>query len=175
MKKFLICFFIIINSLSLLGQEDADLTKNALGCGFGRYTLFYLKYERLLYHNAWTRTVANVKLGGVMVQGTPIYLNAFQSYYYQNIFQVNLIPGAAQLFGYKNYYLELGIEPSFNFNKEVTYTSLNGIIGFRYYYVKLGQSWLYFECGYNPRLYASHKNKNEYKISQFYLGFGRCF
>lgn len=147
-------------SINIFGQSRTDTAKNIIYLGIGRQEELYLKYERLVYYKKWTQTIVNTGLG--WLQGDHEPPDDIPS---KNSITIEL----GQLFGYKLVFLEMGIEPSFNFYGNLAYTNINAIFGLRY------QSWtkgLFFQVGYNPRLYYTYMNDSSIP---FYLGFGWNF
>jgi len=161
MKILLYSLFLLYSASMLNAQEKADTTKNIIYIGGGRQGLTYLKYERLIYNKNWTQTIVNLGLGGI--PGDSEY----------GIYRTNkIMPEVGQLFGYKNIYVELGIEPSLNFYGSVSYVDLNGIIGLRYQSRTKQLRSLFIQCGYNPKLYYTYKSDINVP---FYIGLGLNF
>lgn len=158
LKRFFVVWFLLISGL-VYGQIDT--TKNILYIGGGRQGLMYIKYERLLYFKNWTQTIVNIGFGGI--PGDAEY----------GISRTNkIIPEVGQLFGYKVIFLEIGIEPSINFYGKITYIDFNAIFGFRYQSRTKQLQGLFFEAGYNPKLYYSYQSDIE---APFYFGLGLNF
>ncbi|MBL0315884.1 MAG: hypothetical protein IPP69_08930 [Flavobacteriales bacterium] len=126
--------------------------------GFGRQGLTYLKAEQRFYLADWTYTIINLGFGGI--PGDAEY----------GIPRTNkIMPQVGQLFGKNRLFLEIGIEPSINFYGGTSYTDLNGIIGLRYHSRFEEIHGLFFQAGYNPRLYNTFESGIEVA---FYLGIG---
>lgn len=142
-------------------QIDNTISKNSIYIGGGRQGLTYLKYERLLFKNNWTQTVTSFGLGGRPGDtelGEPRL--------------IKLLPDIIQLFGFKSMFIEIGIEPSFNFEGSLSYTELNGIVGLRYQNRHKKQATLFGHIGYNPRIYRTHQNEINVPL---YFGIGLTF
>jgi hypothetical protein len=155
-----ICFLILTSFLSTRtsAQEEQVYYKNAFYGTFARQGLVHVKYERNLFTNNWTNTFINVGFGLVPRE---------------DIKDVKIItPELGQLFGYKNIYLEVGLEPSINFYDGATYVDLNGIIGLRYHQLLYKDDGLLFEIGYCPKLIDATKSLIE---APFYMGIGMSF
>jgi len=145
----------------MFAQAKTDTTRNIIYLGGGRQGLTYIKYERLVYFKDWTQTIVNLGFGGI--PGDAEY----------GVSRTNkIIPEIGQLFGYKTIFIELGIEPSINFYGKTTYVDLNGIIGLRFQSRKRQLQGLFFQAGYNPRLYNSYKSDIDVP---FYFGLGLNF
>jgi hypothetical protein len=163
MTRWTIIFFLttVFSSTVLQGQTDSDITKNIIYIGGGRQGLTYIKYERLLYFADWTQTVINLGVGGI--PGDAEY----------GIPRTNkIMPQVGQLFGYKIIFLEVGLEPSINFYGKTTYIDLNAILGLRYQSRTKQLGGLFFQTGYNPRLFHTF-NSDIY--APFYFGLGLNF
>jgi hypothetical protein len=118
----------------------------------------HVKYERSFLTNDYRSTIANVGFGLIPVEGDT---------------DVKIItPEIGQLIGFKNFFLELGVEPSINFISGTTYVDLNGIIGLRYQQYNYKSDGIMVQIGYNPRLINS---TDDFINVPFYLGIGMSF
>ncbi|MFM1999115.1 MAG: hypothetical protein RL204_1062 [Bacteroidota bacterium] len=152
-----------INYKKDFDQDYTDLTRNIIYLGGGRQGLTYLKYERLLVYKDWTQTIANIGLGGIPGDSEEPYNEPRHTIITSEI---------GQIFGYKNMFVEVGIEPAINIYGDVTYTDLNAILGLRYQSRTKELDGLFFQIGYNPRLYYSYKSDIDVP---FYFGLGLNF
>jgi hypothetical protein len=153
----------LLSVSNIYGQASSDTTRNIIYVGGGRQGLTYIKYERLIMYRNWTQTIVNFGLGGIPGDSDP-------PFYTQ---RHNIItPEIGQLFGYKVIFIEIGIEPAINFYGKNTYTDLNAIIGLRYQSRTRQLQGLFFQLGYNPRLYCSYKSDIEVP---FYFALGLNF
>lgn len=149
------------------GQTKTDTTKNIIYLGGGRQGLTYIKYERLIYFWDWTQTIINVGFGGV--PGDHETVNGVAN----NIPRHNIVTAElGQLIGYKVFFIEIGIEPAVNFYGKTTYTDLNAILGLRFQSRTRKLQGLFFQAGYNPRLYYTYKSDINVP---FYFGLGLNF
>src|SRR5690554_12049 len=148
-------------SLSCNAQNDSLIAKNSVYIGGGRQGLTYIKYERLLFEQNWTQTVFNVGLGG----------RPGDSEYGERRL-IKIMPDYIQLFGYKWIFAEVGLEASFNFQGNFSYTELNGIIGLRFQNRNYNTPSFFTQLGYNPRIYRSHINDIDVP---WYFGLGLNF
>jgi hypothetical protein len=144
-------------------EDYTELTRNIIYVGGGRQGLTYLKYERLLLYKDWTQTIANIGLGGIPGDSEEPYNEPRHTIITSEI---------GQIFGYKNMFVEVGIEPAINIYGDVTYTDLNAILGLRYQSRTKELDGLFFQVGYNPRLYYSYKSDIDVP---FYFGLGLNF
>lgn len=159
--KYILYIYFGLLSLNCFTQKDSTIAKNALYIGGGRQGLTYLKYERLIFEFLWTQTVVNIGLGG-----RPGDME------YGEHRLTKIMPDITQLFGYKWIYIELGLEPSFNFQDNFSYTELNGILGLRFQNRNHNIPSFFAHLGYNPKLYRTHKNDIEVP---WYFGLGLNF
>lgn len=153
----------LLSVSNIYGQAKTDTTQNIIYIGGGRQGLAYIKYERLIMYRNWTQTIVNLGFGGVpgdheLPNNTPRH----------NI----LTPELGQLFGYKEIFIEIGIEPAINFYGKNTFTDLNAILGLRYQSRTRQCQGLFFQLGYNPILYYSYKSDIDVP---FYFGLGLNF
>lgn len=159
MKPTLILGLLLTAIGPLLGQSETAEMRHTIYGGFVRQGILYIKYERSIFDQDWTQTIANIGFGGVPGE------------YENGVPRTNkIMPQLGQLIGRKNILLELGIEASINFFGNISYTDINGVLGIRY------QSSEYpgflFQLGYNPKLYYTYENDIDLP---FYLGMGRRF
>jgi hypothetical protein len=143
----------------LLAQQD--YLKNSAYGGFGRHGLLYGKYERTLLNKVWRQTFVNAGIGtipGSHEDGIPKTWK--------------LMPSVGQSFGYKFLFVELAIEPSFNFMGSFSYVELNSSIGLRYQNLSNLDGSPFFQAGYYYRLYRTHVGMAEVPI---YMGVGMTF
>lgn len=159
--KYILFIFIALISFNYNAQNDSTFAKNAIYIGGGRQGLTYIKYERLIFEHTWTQTVVSLGLGG-----RP---GDWESGIHR---LTKIMPDIIQLFGYKWIYVELGLEPSFNFQGNFSYTELNGILGLRFQNRNHSIPSFTANLGYNPRLYRTHKNDI---YVPFYFGLGLNF
>lgn len=163
----LISTIFLITSTIAHAQTKTDTTKNIIYLGGGRQGLTYLKYERLIYYKNWTQTIFNIGLGGI--PGDHDTVNGIAN----NIPRHNIVTAEiGQLIGYKIIFLEIGIESATNFYGKTTYTDLNAILGLRYQSRTRQLQGLFFQIGYNPRLYYTYKSDID---APFYFGLGLNF
>ena len=144
-----------------LEAQETDRARNIAYVGAGRQAMVYLKYERALLQGKFLQT--NVNAGFATFPGehdTP------DNEPPHRIVTAELV----QLIGFRNVYLELGIEPAVHFFGTVTYTDLNGIAGLRYQ--SPGRGGLFAQLGYNPRLFYTYKSDIDVPI---YAGVGIVF
>jgi hypothetical protein len=157
MKKVLVILSVLIWSNSFC-QSKTQYYKNVIYGSFGRQGYVHVKYERSFLTNDYRSTIANVGFGLIPVEGDT---------------DVKIItPEIGQLFGFKNFFLELGLEPSINFISGTTYVDLNGIIGLRYQQYNNESDGIMVQIGYNPRLINS---TDGFINVPFYLGIGMSF
>lgn len=163
MTRWIIIFLLttVFSSTVLHGQTDSEITKNIIYIGGGRQGLTYIKYERLVYFADWTQTIVNLGFGGIPGDAE-----------YGDPRTVKIMPQVGQLFGYKVIFVELGIEPTVNFFGTTTYTDLNALLGLRYQSRTKQFQGLFFQVGYNPRLYYTFKSDVDVP---FYFGLGLNF
>lgn len=157
----ILVFFGLSFSSLLAAQKNSSSFKNCIYIGGGRQGLTYLKYERQLTAKKFTKIVLNVGLGGVPG-------DAEHNDPRQRIITSEL----ALLVGEKSVLLEFGVEPSINMVGGFSYVDLNGIAGLRYLTKSRGQSGLFFQAGYNPRLFRTHNSDINVPV---YLGVGLSF
>jgi hypothetical protein len=160
-KLLLIIGFLSVSNM--YGQSSSDTTYNIIYIGGGRQGATYVKYERLLMCGNWTQTIVNFGFGGVPGDSDPRFYTPRHNIITSEI---------GQLFGYKVIFLEIGIEPAINFYGKNTYTDINAILGLRYQSRTRQLQGLFFQLGYNPRLYYSCKSDIEVP---FYFGLGLNF
>ena len=159
----LLLLFSLLTVKNIYGQTRTDTTHNIIYIGGGRQGLTYIKYERLVLFRNWTQTIVNLGFGGIPGDHEPP----------NNTPRHNIItPEIGQLFGYKVIFVEIGIEPAINFYGKNTYTDLNAILGLRYQTRTRQCQGLFFQLGYNPRLYYSFKSDVDVP---FYFGLGLNF
>jgi hypothetical protein len=152
---FILTVFIWSNAFC---QSDTQYYKNVIYGSFGRQGYVHVKYERSFLTNDYRSTIANVGLGLIPVEDET---------------DVKIItPEIGQLIGFKNFFLELGVEPSINFISGTTYVDLNGIIGLRYQQYNYKSDGIMVQIGYNPRLINS---TDGFINVPFYLGIGMSF
>jgi len=154
-KLVLISVFLICNFAS--AQNELNL-KTSIYAGGARQGATYLKFERALFSNNWTETIINIGVGSVSGEGK------------YGIFTMNkIMPGVAQLFGYKRFFLELGVEPSIVFYRKVAFIDLNAIVGLRYQNRASKDPSFFAQIGLNPKMYYSHNSNIDVP---FYFGIG---
>jgi len=157
MNKYVLIIFLSI-FCSAYCQVDPKYYKNAIYGSFARQGIVHVKYERNLFTNNWSNSFINIGFGIIPVE---------------DYADVKIItPELGQLFGIKNFYLEVGIEPSINFIDGYTYVDLNGIIGLRFQQLNYYSDGIMFQIGYNPRLINS---TDGFINAPFYLGIGMSF
>lgn len=139
-------------------QTETQYYKNVIYGSFGRQGYVHVKYERSFLTNDYGSSIANIGFGLIPVEGDT---------------DVKIItPEIGQLIGFKNFFLELGVEPSINFIGGTTYVDLNGIIGLRYQQYNYKSDGIMVQIGYNPRLINS---TDGFINIPFYLGIGMSF
>ncbi len=153
----------LLNVTLTYGQARTDITHNVIYIGGGRQGLTYIKYERLVMYKNWTQTIINLGYGGIPGDHEPP----------NNTPRHNIIaPELGQLIGKNVIFIEIGIEPAINFFGSTTYTDLNAILGLRYQSRTRQFGGLFFQVGYNPRLYFTYKSDID---APYYFGLGLNF
>jgi hypothetical protein len=137
------------------------MKRNIIYVGGGRQGLTYVKYERNVFFADWMQTMVNMGFGGI--PGDAEYGEPRTN---------KIMPQVGQLFGYKVVFVEIGLEPSINFYGKTSYMDLNAILGLRYQSRTDQREGLFFQVGYNPRLYYTFKSDIE---APFYFGLGLSF
>lgn len=154
-----LCF--VLTTLTSLGQNDTEYLKNSAYAGFGRHGLRYGKYERTLLNKVWTQTFVNASIGTIP-----------GSYEDQLPKTWKLMPSVGQSFGYRFIFLELAIEPSFNFYGSLSYVELNSVIGLRYQNLANLDGGPFFQFGYYYRMYRTHEGMANVPL---YMAVGMTF
>lgn len=140
------------------GQLADSYYKNAIYGSFARQGFVHVKYERNFYTNNWTNTFMNVGFGLIPVEDFPDWKI--------------ITPELGQLIGFKNFYLELGLEPAIYLDGSVTYVDLNAIIGFRFQQLNDFSEGIMAQIGYVPRIINTTNGLIDVPI---YVGIGMCF
>jgi|GEM_PF-3508810 len=157
MKKLLVILSVFIWSNAVC-QSETQYYKNVIYGSFGRQGYVHVKYERSFLTNDYRSTIANIGFGIIPVE--------------DEVDAKIITPEIGQLIGFKNFFLELGVEPSINFISGTTYVDLNGIIGLRYQQYNYKSDGIMVQIGYNPRLINT---TNGFINVPFYLGIGMSF
>lgn len=155
-KYFYLLFFILVSKFSFT-QNLLDTTHNCIYGGFARHSLFFAKIEHQFTLKPWTKTIVNFGVGGVPGEasyGTPRH----------NIAHIEI----GQLFYWKRFVLELGIEPILFQYGKMTYINISAVIGLR---VQISDAF-FINAGHNPFIYSTHNGEIDLP---FYLGFGLDF
>lgn len=153
--------YAVMSSTVLLAQVDSSITKNIFYVGGGRQGLIYTKYERLVYDRGWTQTILNIGIGGVPGDAE-----------YGIERTIKIMPQVGQLIGFKSIFLELGLEPSINFYGKTSYIDVNAILGLRYQSRAKQLGGIFFQVGYNPRLWHTYDSDIDVPV---YIGLGFNF
>jgi hypothetical protein len=134
--------------------DTAKIIKNTIYFDVGKQMMFSLSYERSLINTKHYILASQVGYGFIPGDNEP-----------KEPWHRIIITGVHNLFGYKCFYLQLGITPAIYFNGNTTFINLNGDFGFRYQ--GENNNRLFVQLTYNPILFTTHNN-----IFNFPIGVG---
>lgn len=117
--------------------------------------MYFVNYEYKTFANQWRQTGFLVGWGGAPGDAD-VGMSSFH----------NLSIGMSQSFGFRPFFLVLGILPTLNFYNKISYIDINGVAGIRFEPKKIP---LVVEIGWVPRLYKTHYNGKDFPL---YLSFG---
>jgi len=125
--------------------DTVKVIKNSVYFNFGDQMIFSLRYDRTLITKKHYSFTSNVGYGFIPGDNEPV----------EHRHRI-IVMGLHNLIGYKNFYLQFGLEPALYFNGNTTFININGSFGFRY---QGGEDTrLFLQITYNPILFTTHNN-----------------